>query len=342
MKGVVSMKLDEVAKLAGVSRTTVSYVINGKAKQFRVSDRTIEKVMAVVKKHNFKPNPVAAGLRVGYTNTIGLIIPDLENISYAKIAMRFEVLCRKHGYQLFISCSNDNQENEKMCAKQLLSRKIDALVVSTALDADDDFYQQIVDVPIIGFDRRANNLNDINMLYHDEQDSCYLAQNLLQHGKPQSILYFGAQYEFSISRQREIGFSQAVANSALNVEYLYAPHFTCESAMKVFSQWLQQHGLPNALFVTSLTLLQGVLQVLLRQQGEISSQLIIATFGDHQMLEWLPNQVISAAQPYDLVAEKLLIAVQQATVKSAVKKRRNSTVYPIWIRREICYKNGHL
>ena len=71
------MKLDEVAKLAGVSRTTVSYVINGKAKQYRVSDRTIEKVMAVVNEYNFKPNPVAAGLRAGHTNTIGLIIPDL-------------------------------------------------------------------------------------------------------------------------------------------------------------------------------------------------------------------------------------------------------------------------
>lgn len=47
------MKLDEIARLAGVSRTTASYVINGKAKQYRVSDKTVEKVMAVVREHNY-------------------------------------------------------------------------------------------------------------------------------------------------------------------------------------------------------------------------------------------------------------------------------------------------
>ncbi len=52
------MKLDEIARLAGVSRTTASYVINGKAKQYRVSDKTVEKVMAVVREHNYHPNAV--------------------------------------------------------------------------------------------------------------------------------------------------------------------------------------------------------------------------------------------------------------------------------------------
>ncbi len=60
------MKLDEIARLAGVSRTTASYVINGKAKQYRVSDKTVEKVMAVVREHNYHPNAVAAAARRAY------------------------------------------------------------------------------------------------------------------------------------------------------------------------------------------------------------------------------------------------------------------------------------
>lgn len=55
------MKLDEIARLAGVSRTTASYVINGKAKQYRVSDKTVEKVMAVVREHNYHPTPWQLG-----------------------------------------------------------------------------------------------------------------------------------------------------------------------------------------------------------------------------------------------------------------------------------------
>lgn len=82
------MKLDEIARLAGVSRTTASYVINGKAKQYRVSDKTVEKVMAVVREHNYHPNAVAAGLRAGRTRSIGLVIPEalpgspLRKLSY--------------------------------------------------------------------------------------------------------------------------------------------------------------------------------------------------------------------------------------------------------------------
>ena len=102
------MKLDEIARLAGVSRTTASYVINGKAKQYRVSDKTVEKVMAVVREHNYHPNAVAAGLRAGRTRSIGLVIPDLENTSYTRIANYLERQARQRGYQLLIACSEDS------------------------------------------------------------------------------------------------------------------------------------------------------------------------------------------------------------------------------------------
>ena len=79
------MKLDEIARLAGVSRTTASYVINGKAKQYRVSDKTVESD-GRGQEHNYHPNAVAAGLRAGRTRSIGTVIPDLENTSYTRIA----------------------------------------------------------------------------------------------------------------------------------------------------------------------------------------------------------------------------------------------------------------
>ncbi|MDR5612158.1 MAG: LacI family DNA-binding transcriptional regulator, partial [Arsenophonus sp.] len=105
------MKLDEIARLAGVSRTTASYVINGKAKQYRVSDKTVERVMSVVKEHNYYPNAVAAGLRAGRTHSIGLVIPDLENTSYTRIANYLERKARQCGYQLLIACSEDQPDN---------------------------------------------------------------------------------------------------------------------------------------------------------------------------------------------------------------------------------------
>ena len=125
------MKLDEIARLAGVSRTTASYVINGKAKQYRVSDKTVEKVMAVVREHNYHPNAVAAGLRAGRTRSIGLVIPDLENTSYTRIANYLERQARQRGYQLLIACSEDQPDNEMRCIEHLLQRQVDAIIVSS-------------------------------------------------------------------------------------------------------------------------------------------------------------------------------------------------------------------
>lgn len=118
------MKLDEIARLAGVSRTTASYVINGKAKQYRVSDKTVEKVMAVVREHNYHPNAVAAGLRAGRTRSIGLVIPDLENTSYTRIANYLERRARQRGYQLLIACSEDQPDNEMRCIEHLYSVRL--------------------------------------------------------------------------------------------------------------------------------------------------------------------------------------------------------------------------
>ncbi|WP_235977583.1 catabolite repressor/activator [Spirabiliibacterium pneumoniae] len=309
------MKLDEIAKLAGVSRTTASYVVNGKAKQYRVSDRTIEKVMAVVKAHNFKPNAVAAGLRAGRTNTIGLIVPDLENTSYAKIATRFERACRDNNMQLFISCSGDDPQQEKLCAKQLITRQIDALVVATALLPDDDFYHQF-DLPIIGFDREISAKQVHNILYDDAQDSAKLARALWQNHAPASVLFFGAKPQLSISQAREQGFKQQFQQYQSAVDILYSAEFTKASAEQAFGHWLAQNQLPSALFVTSQTLLQGVFQTLLARHGQLPQQLIIATFGDPTLLELLPNPVISAVQPYHHLATHLMTACLQKINKT--------------------------
>ncbi|MCK3657528.1 DNA-binding transcriptional regulator FruR [Pasteurellaceae bacterium Pebbles2] len=300
------MKLDELAKLAGVSRTTASYVVNGKAKQYRVSDKTIAKVKALIKEYDFKPDALAASLRVGKSHTIGLIIPDFENISYAKIANQLENRCREKGYQLLISCSNDNEQNEMACVKQLLNRKVDALIVSSALTEPSDFYQtQAKHLPIIGFDRKAYGDNVLNVLANDEQDAFRLADNLLLQSE-QKILFLGALPELSLSRERETGFRRALKVRSKSAEFLYAEQFHKQQGAEVFAQWLNQNSLPDAIFVTSFTLLRGVFQVLLERYKSIPKNLVIATFGHHEMLDLLENKVICSVQNHSSVVNALL------------------------------------
>lgn len=301
------MKLDEIARLAGVSRTTASYVINGKAKQYRVSDKTVEKVMAVVREHNFQPNAVAAGLRAGRTRSIGLVIPDLENTSYTRIANYLERQARQRGYQLLIACSEDQPDNEMRCVEHLLQRQVDALIVSTALPPQHPFYQRWAKgtLPIVALDRALDPEHFVSVVGSDLEDAEMLAREF--RAQPANgILYFGALPELSVSHLREQGFKTAWQGDPRPVDFLYANSYEREAAATLFSQWLTTHSVPGALFTTSFALLQGVIDVILQQQGRLPKDLVIATFGDNELLNFLECPVLTVSQRHRDVAERAL------------------------------------
>ncbi|MFP1723316.1 catabolite repressor/activator [Lonsdalea quercina] len=301
------MKLDEIARLAGVSRTTASYVINGKAKQYRVSDKTVEKVMAVVREHNYHPNAVAAGLRAGRTRSIGLVIPDLENTSYTRIANYLERQARQRGYQLLIACSEDQPDNEMRCIEHLLQRQVDAIIVSTSLPPEHPFYQRWVKdpLPIIALDRALDREHFTSVVGADREDAEMLAREL-RNIPAERVLYLGALPELSVSFLREQGFRQAWENDPRQVKYLYANSYERSAAAAVFSDYLQHNPMPEALFTTSFPLLQGVMDVTLKQSGRLPNNLAIATFGDNELLDFLECQVLSVAQRHREVAERVL------------------------------------
>lgn len=301
------MKLDEIARLAGVSRTTASYVINGKAKQYRVSDKTVEKVMAVVREHNYHPNAVAAGLRAGRTRSIGLVIPDLENTSYTRIANYLERQARQRGYQLLIACSEDQPDNEMRCVEHLLQRQVDAIIVSTSLPSAHPFYQRWVNgsFPIIALDRALDSEHFISVVGADQEDSEMLAKELRSFDA-QSVLYLGALPELSVSFLREQGFRSAWKDDPRQIDYLYANSYERETAAQLFEEWLKTHDIPDALFTTSFALLQGVIDVILKRDGRLPGNMSIATFGDNELLDFLQCPVLAVSQRHLEVAQRVL------------------------------------
>lgn len=301
------MRLEEIAQLAGVSRTTASYVINGKARQYRVSEMTIERVLSVVREFNYHPNAVAAGLRVGKTRSFGVIIPDLENSSYTMIAKSLERQTRSHGYQLLIACSEDDPETEMNCAQHLLQRQVDALIVSTVLPAGYGFYERSVktSLPIIGYGRYLDPKRFKSVVGDDYEDASKLAQSLRQFSFKR-VLFFGAKPSLSVSQLREQGFRQSFAHDARRIDYLYSLQFDQYEAVKHFAHWLQTHPLPDAIFTTSFRLLQGVLTVCMEKFQHIPPELHLATFGGNELLSFLNCPVLSINQQHQQIAREIL------------------------------------
>lgn len=302
------MTLDDIAKLAGVSRTTASYVINGKAKQYRISEKTQHKVMAVVKEHNYRPDHAATSLRIGNSHSLGLIIPDLENTSYAKIAKRLERHARKAGYQMIISCSDDDPETEMKVADILLSRRIDALIVASALAADNHFYRQVQanGVPVIAIDRALDDEFFASVISEDLEGAYQLTQSLLS--KPiHSIGLVGAVADLGVSKERQQGFIAAIERDQKTITPLisHGEHFSQQNGQQIVQQWIDDDCFPDAILATSYTLFEGVLDCLLKNP-QLMSKTHLATFGDNRLLDFLPNKIQSLPQQFELIADHAL------------------------------------
>lgn len=187
------------------------------------------------------------------------MIPDLENTSYTRIANYLERQARQRGYQLLIACSEDQPDNEIRCVEHLLQRQVDAIIVSTALPPEHPFYQRWANrsLPIIALDRALEQEHFISVVGDDQEDALMLSTELRQFSA-ESVLYLGALPELSVSYLREQGFRKGWQGDAREVKYLYANSYERASAAEVFADWLDKgNQMPDALFTTSFSLLQG-------------------------------------------------------------------------------------
>jgi LacI family fructose operon transcriptional repressor len=236
-----------------------------------------------------------------------LVIPDLENTSYTRIANYLERQARQRGYQLLIACSEDQPDNEMRCIEHLLQRQVDAIIVSTALPPEHPFYQRWINgsLPIIALDRALDREHFTSVVGADLEDAEMLAQELRKM-PAKSVLYLGALPELSVSFLREQGFRQAWAGDPREVNYLYSNSYERVASAAAFMDYLKDNPMPEALFTTSFPLLQGVMDVNLRINGRLPNNLAIATFGDNELLDYLECPVLSVAQRHREVAERVL------------------------------------
>ena len=310
------MTLAELARLAGVSRTTASYVVNGQGAARRIKQDTIEKVLTVAHKHNFQVDTQAAALRGGASRTLGFILPDLENTSYARLAKLLEQGARARGYQLLIAGSDDDPETEKSLARALKARRCDALIVASALSLDDPFYPQLQKegLPVIAVDR-AQSPDQIRCVVSDNRSAAEILTRSVLEGETASIAWLDAVPEIAMTRERREGFLAAANEAGIAPLVESGLHYDRASGAAMMRRILTDHGLPDALVTASFTLLQGVLDVLLDQPDPLPKTLKIATFGDDRLLDFLPLAVNSLPQDHEAIAnatlEQALSAIAQ-------------------------------
>ncbi|MCD6291124.1 MAG: LacI family DNA-binding transcriptional regulator [Anaerolineae bacterium] len=120
----------DVARLAGVSRATVSYVINGRAdRSVSITEETRQRVLWAIEQLGYQPHAAAQSLRSGMTKIIGLLIPDMHNPHYWQIVRGVEDAARAEGYDLLLASTSLDPKREQHSVRALLRRRIDGLIL---------------------------------------------------------------------------------------------------------------------------------------------------------------------------------------------------------------------
>lgn len=299
------LKLADIAALAGVSKSTVSFVLNGHAEKHRINQETVEKVQRIARQYNYKPSVYARALKSKKTYTIGLVIPDLANMGFANIAKALEKLLRENGYQLLIASSNDEQELEKQVVQGLLERQVDMLLVASAMPSEEFYYSIKKSTPVIFFDRTFHNSQFINVKTDAYSATKQLVASMIQ-GVDECV-YIGGQRLLSPSQERLEGYQAGLeqVGVAFNEAMVFNRDYQPQSGYDSMAEVMARLGRPpQALFAASYSLLEGVLRYLTEHQL-LNDTIRLGTFDNYAILDCLPVKIDSIEQDSESIAMTL-------------------------------------
>jgi LacI family fructose operon transcriptional repressor len=204
-------------------------------------------------------------------------------------------------------------------AKLLVDRHVDALLVASCCPEENPadkialWYQKFENTPIIGIDRILDPSQFITISSENRKASELLVRSLLQP-EIDAVVLLEAMPELTLSKQRRQGALDALKGTKIPVEVLSANHFSRQAGSQMLADYLNKNGSnldSKILICTSYVLLQGVLDHSLANKLDLH-KMVLGTFGDDPMLDFLPCPVNSLPQQYEKLAQEILDQTIQA------------------------------
>ena len=211
--------ISEIAKLAGVSKTTVSRVLSGS--NF-VSKNTRDRVLDIIKEKEYKPSIIAQSLRTNRTRTIGLVLADIENPFYSRVAKGVMDVVESKNYNVILCNSNNDIESEARDIRTLIERGVDGLLLTT-VELKIKTIENLIDrgFPFILIDCKLDTPG-VNYVVNDDYYGAKLAtEHLIELGH-KKIFFLGNRRLLSL-RERFRGFNDTLEDHKIEGDNNFVP-----------------------------------------------------------------------------------------------------------------------
>lgn len=210
--------INDIAVQLGVSKTLVSLVMNGKAKEHRISDEVCKKVVNLARELNYKPNQIAKGLRTGKTNTIGLIIADIANPFFGKLGREIEKEAASHGYRVMFCSSDENAENSREQIEMLQQGQVDGFIIAPPAGSENQILAlKRSKTPFVLIDRHFPDI-ETNYIVVDNVQASYEAVTHLVNKGYRKIACVTLNVHLNNMNQRVLGYKQALIDHNIQVD----------------------------------------------------------------------------------------------------------------------------
>ncbi len=327
MKKTLSIK--DIALAAGVSITTVSFILNGKAKEKAISDIVTKKVEKIIKELGYKPNQLARSLRTGNSNIIGLIVEDISNPFFATIAKMIEYKAYKKGYKIIYSSTENEVEKTKDLINMFKTRKVDAYIISPIKGIEEDIQALINDhKTVVLFDRNLDGIKVDYVGVDHFKASAEATAHLVANGR-KNIAFVTIDLAIKQITDRLDGYQKRLEQSKLFNEKLILkiPFNQSEEDNALQMRKLFTENKVDAVLFATNYLAIGGLMVLKEINKKVDKDFEVIAYDDHIVFKLFTPQISTVEQPLEEIAEKIIDLVL-SRLSTKEKRPTQQVVFP--------------
>jgi LacI family transcriptional regulator len=290
----------DVAQRAGVSPTTVSYVMNGTR---YVSPETEARIHAAIKELDYKPDYIARSLRAKRTMTVGLIVSDISNPFYADIVRGAEDILSARKYSVIL-CNTDEAPSREIETLNLLrQKKVDGLIAVVTGVNEEAFYEASNQgLPIVLVDRRLPGDRLCTVLVDDEDGAYQAVQHLIRLGHRRIGVILG-KIGISTSMNRQKGYEAALRDAGIAIDpaLMQTGFSTVAGGAAAARVLLNLSSPPTAIFATNNLMSVGLFVTIKQLQLRCPDDIAVIGFDDMVWLSAFTPALTTIAQPsYEL------------------------------------------
>ena len=300
-----NIDLKTIAKDLNLTPSTVSRILNGKAKEFRISEETTSLVLKYAREQGYMPNLLARGLRSSKTLTIGLMIPDISNPFFALMARNIEKESSKLEYSVMLVDSEENTKREQHQIRNMISRKLDGIIAAPVGGAFDHFIETTKQgIPLIFVDRYSSDL-PIPFVSTDNFKGGYQATKLLiDKGHKEIGLIMGDENIEPVMERRN-GYIAALADHGIEAKnhYVVGNGFSIENGYHSTLELLNSSPMPTAIFALSNLVGLGVLQALKEKNLSIPRDISLIVYDDQPYASFLNPPLTTVKQNTEKISQ---------------------------------------